>query len=62
MGENSLDELIRRLRAASKDLKSQFGDAYVGLLFFGSHVRGEARKDSDVDVLVVLRGLGGDGG
>jgi len=59
MGGASLDELVERLRGASEDLKSEFGDAFAGLLFFGSHVRGEAREDSDVDVLVVLRGLRG---
>lgn len=59
MGETSLDELVERLRSASEDLKSEFRDSFTGLLFFGSHVRGEARKDSDVDLLVVLKGLKG---
>ncbi len=32
----------------------QFGDQLLGVLAFGSWARGEAREDSDVDVLVVV--------
>ena len=55
----SLDELVNSLQQASKDLKRVFGDKFVGLVLFGSHARGEASKESDVDVLIVLRGLRG---
>ncbi len=52
-----LEELIRRLEEASEDLKRVIGEAFAGLLLFGSYARGEASKGSDVDVLVVMRGL-----
>jgi predicted nucleotidyltransferase len=32
-----------------------YGDDLVSLVLFGSYARGEQRKDSDIDVLVVLR-------
>lgn len=33
-----------------------YGDPLAHTVLFGSHAHGEARPDSDVDVLVVLRG------
>jgi predicted nucleotidyltransferase len=56
--ELTLEEVVRRLVETSKDLKQTFEDVFTGLLLFGSYPRGEASKESDVDVLVVLRGLG----
>ncbi len=44
-----VNELHRRLG-------QQYGDRLVQLVLFGSQARGEATLDSDVDVLVVLRG------
>lgn len=32
-----------------------YGDDLVSLVLFGSYARGEQRKDSDIDLLVVLR-------
>ena len=55
----ALEELVRRLQEASRDLKRALGDGFVGLMLFGSYARGEASEGSDVDVLVVLRGLRG---
>ncbi len=37
-------------------LDALYGDRLVRLVLFGSHARGEAREDSDIDVLVVLLG------
>jgi len=59
VGKITLGEIIKRLKSASKNLKEAFGEAYVGLLLFGSYARGEASDRSDVDVLVVMRGLKG---
>jgi len=56
---SSLECLVEMLRKASIDLKRVFGDRFVGLMLFGSYARGEASEGSDVDVLVVLRGLRG---
>jgi hypothetical protein len=47
------DEVIRRIRAALPEL-SEFG--FSSLALFGSTARGEARPDSDVDVLVDFPG------
>jgi uncharacterized protein len=38
------------------ELTRRVGDRFVGAYLFGSRARGEARPDSDVDVLVVLNG------
>jgi predicted nucleotidyltransferase len=45
--------LLRDLRAG---LDALYGERLARLVLFGSHARGDAREDSDVDVLVVLRG------
>ena len=55
----SLEELVNRLRQASRDLKRVFGSRFVGLMLFGSYARGEASEDSDVDVFIILDGLRG---
>ncbi|MHA1710622.1 MAG: nucleotidyltransferase domain-containing protein, partial [Candidatus Freyarchaeota archaeon] len=38
-------------------LLSSFGDRLVSLVVFGSVARGDARRDSDLDLLVVIDGL-----
>ena len=47
-----MKEIIQELSAA---LRARYGDRYRGLLIYGSEARGEARPDSDVDLLLVLR-------
>ena len=37
-------------------LRETYGDRLQRLIVFGSHARGDARADSDVDVLIVLGG------
>ena len=44
------------LREARADLKKLYGDRLSRLVLFGSQARGEAHPESDVDVLVVLKG------
>lgn len=46
-------ELLPRMRAL---LSQAFGDRFRGLILFGSEARGEAREDSDIDLLVLLAG------
>lgn len=48
----SLDDVLSRLRALQPDLRRRYPIRSMGV--FGSYVRGEQRKDSDVDVLVEL--------
>jgi len=37
-------------------LEEAFGDRLRGVVLYGSEARGEAREDSDVDVLMLLEG------
>lgn len=46
----ALDEIKEIIRDHKSELAEEFGVAEIGV--FGSVVRGEAREDSDVDVLV----------
>lgn len=50
----------KTLWALLANLKSEFqviyGDRLVAVILYGSQARGDAQSDSDVDVLVVLRG------
>ncbi len=46
----SLDEIKRIIEKNKEELKDKYGVKEIGI--FGSVVRGEATKDSDVDILV----------
>jgi len=48
--KRSAEEFRRDLRAHLPELRERFGITYLGL--FGSYVRGEQKKTSDVDILV----------
>ncbi len=45
--------ILADLRRAYEDL---YGDRLADLVLFGSRARGEAKPESDIDVLVVLKG------
>jgi predicted nucleotidyltransferase len=47
-------ELSARFKAR---LSQHFGDRLVEVRLFGSRARGEAHEESDLDVLVLVRGL-----
>jgi len=49
---NALDETLRTLQAHLPELRERYG--VRALWLFGSYVRGEQRKRSDLDVLVEL--------
>ena len=49
-----------RIRTILAELRSRleglYGDRLVKLILYGSQARGDAESDSDIDVLVVLKG------
>jgi predicted nucleotidyltransferase len=48
-----LAEILQRLQTCLREI---YGDRLVKMVLFGSQARGEAARDSDIDVLVVLKG------
>ncbi|MBD1846860.1 nucleotidyltransferase domain-containing protein [Cyanobacteria bacterium FACHB-63] len=48
-----LTALLEELRQGLQEL---YGDRFARLILFGSQARNEATEDSDIDVMVVLRG------
>jgi len=48
--KRSFDEIRQDLRSHLPELRERYGVSYLGI--FGSYVRGEQKKTSDVDVLV----------
>lgn len=53
MNREQLQPILGDLR---RRLDRAYGERLVRLVLFGSHARGDADPESDVDVLVVLRG------
>jgi predicted nucleotidyltransferase len=45
------------LSALVNELLNYFGDRFISLVVFGSVARGEARKNSDIDVLLIIKDL-----
>jgi predicted nucleotidyltransferase len=43
------------LNELKQELQELYGDRLVKLILFGSHARGEANPDSDIDLLIVLK-------
>ena len=52
-GPDDVLPLVRRLRGR---IEAAYGSRFAGLRLYGSYARGEARADSDIDVLVLLEG------
>lgn len=52
-----MDAKVNRiLKALRKRFKAVYGDRLAHMVLFGSRARGDGEPDSDIDVLVVLRG------
>jgi predicted nucleotidyltransferase len=47
-------QLFSLLNELKSDLVSLYGDRLFSVILFGSHSRGEATSESDIDVMVVL--------
>lgn len=53
MTENGKQELLRRVKEL---LQQAHGDRLQGVILYGSEARGEATEDSDLDLMVLLKG------
>jgi len=53
MRAERLDQILREFRGG---LEQIYGSRLVRVVLFGSQARNEAEPDSDIDVMVVLRG------
>jgi predicted nucleotidyltransferase len=53
MKARSIDEVREVLEEIKKHLKELYGDKIKRIIVYGSFARGEAGKESDIDVLVV---------
>jgi len=50
------EDLAIILRKLNKALKRLLGQRLEAVYLYGSHARGDARPDSDIDVLIVIKG------
>lgn len=51
-----MSDVKKILPELRKKLQALYGDKLAHVVLFGSHARGDADPDSDIDVLVVLQG------
>ncbi|NET10186.1 MAG: nucleotidyltransferase domain-containing protein [Merismopedia sp. SIO2A8] len=52
--DTTLNNLLHDFREGLQEL---YGDRLVHLILFGSHARQESTPESDIDIMVVLKGL-----
>jgi len=53
LGEKNIENILHELK---QELKQLYQNRLVSVILYGSYARGEARADSDIDVVVVLKG------
>lgn len=44
------------LKEFKQELKSLYGERLNDIILYGSYARGEATKESDIDVMIILKG------
>jgi len=44
------------LKEFKQELKSLYGERLNNIILYGSYARGEATKESDIDVMIILKG------
>lgn len=54
--ENRKTQVLAVVATFKQSLQAIYGERLVQMVLFGSQARGEARPNSDIDVLVVLKG------
>ena len=47
------EEILKQVKTR---LKAKYGDRLCGIILYGSEARGDAEPDSDIDLLVLLKG------
>jgi uncharacterized protein len=52
-----IDNLAQILTDLRNHLAGDLGSQMAGLYLYGSHARGEARSDSDIDILIVVNSV-----
>lgn len=50
------EEVLRLMQEFKARLQELYGERFKGVYLYGSHARGEADEDCDIDVAVVLAG------
>lgn len=53
LSQTDLQKILSRLKEYLQEL---YGERFSNMILFGSQARGEATTDSDIDVLIVLKG------
>lgn len=50
---DGLEQLLGKYKESARRV---LGDAYAGMILYGSYARGDYREDSDIDILILING------